>query len=420
LIVVSTLLLFHVSCTSQTVFKEEEEITTNPQMEAAAAHLGNILQKQGVMEDVSMMFAIARGLNRENEQIPFDQIFDEDSKLNRLKGKRRPTNGQTFLQAWRETGTGLKDFSSIEDFLISTNLSIYLPYSENFTLQSGGTFTITYPSGSEYESTGYRYGYDQTSIYNRNTVQIDEGYVELNPTLVLMEYYPEDYVLDAFLDTDETPPASSTVTSSLIKQDIDHRQISQNDIVRTYIPKVRLLHQTRGFLGGANRISLYKMSGNFTVGANDIPIGVSNGIQNVGKQDFKISRKSVKDGKWVSFNATFDSDWDVQEATQSLAIITKHFFKDYGVNVELNATVTAKKEKNTWVPSFDDSAAILGVKAMLSLGKNYQKHNVIDLSRREVFSKVVSPDVIHGSVQHDGLTWTVRRSGDVQFFFIHE
>lgn len=336
--------------------------------------------------------------DNEFETLSFDDIANPDTKSGANTDFMRSLldnlnkNAEKYPAILRKFGQTKANIKEIND-LKKLDVELYMPESENFSLNNIRDITVTYdPIIRDDFSSGYR--------YNLNTGEkifiskVDEKYMEKNPTIIVL---PKDHT--------EYTKAVTTIPDGLIKQNITNSaSIREQDILYTTVQSIRVNESAKGWCGAISnklKLAIYRASG-------DVEFLDNGELKASGKCHkpilIAISKKDLKASKWKdNVNYLFDDDWDLHEYNQKIYFASEHNTGKTAAAVNTNVGIGYKDGKFTADFGFN-----VNVKIDFSKHSKLREHN--ELTRKSILATNVNQPNPHNG-------FSVRSYGPVDIVF---
>ena len=314
-------------------------------------------------------------------------------------------------------------FFSILDTDAFADYELYFPYEEEFNWENVNTFAMSWAPENLERGSSDAHLFDRTTgTYDDDEIIVDDDYAYKKPTIVLMPlpkrepgieddeiYVPgieddEDYADggdDIYVDPEE---------QYWLTQNVDHTQISQNDVLRTVIPKIKLTEHYSGW-PSKSKIVLYRVSGDLNLNADGTINSTSSGVYKL-LDRFKFKRSDIRDKEWKTVNITFDGDWDMHEYNQQIVLFAFRY-SGYGTSTA-EGTVSIGYDEET--KQYVDEARIT-TSFSTSESRTRLKYNN-SISRRDALSHIVG-NFGAGTKSDGGVSYTVRTADALEYYFKH-
>lgn len=330
--------------------------------------------------------------------------------------------------------------NELNQMLESENLQIFYPYDPEYEEddRTVSEYILSYdPLVFTQTNEGFLFSKDRTGYELIET--IDNTYVDENPVFGIVPIDPCDiqgnpcpYItieptivgIDGDLNVDGTTPwnaNSSTLpplsnTPYLLTYSVDHKDIPEEDIISSYIPRIKINGTSwMGFLGRYQKLSFFRgfadknlvtqnPDGSISVRGEGYPVKIG----------FRTRRRNIRRKRWLNFDVQFDPDWDMSENSQSMVVFSLHTFSgSASANVSVKAGV--KLEDGEIKPHFEP-----GGTGTVSISTGSAKFRAAaELSRRQIFSSIVGPDPGGKTVIDNGIEYNVKSVGIVDYYYKH-
>lgn len=448
----SFLSLFLVNSCNET---REEQVSQNEKTTAlsstkkvkfkkeTALLIGRILSNKSVRDEV---LGEMKNVSRDAEVVSFGYLLKKENGIRKNeKSKiyaRSAKKSSLFLDALNdELSNNTSDYSTIKeviaekskagvasrvpaeqigDVLTGENLQLYSPYNE-INGYSTTAYNTYYTSDEMVDGTptnsGYYFnGYTETYIASMNNDLIDS-----KPSFIISEIDPCDLeggVCDTVELTVATVPPPIDATPILLTYNVNHADISQQDILSSRIPKIKINGTSwMGFGGTHQKLRFFQGSadgGLITQNADGTISGTAYKSQ-IGS-DFRTKRRNVKNKYWLGFNNVFDADWNQSENSEQIAVFSLHHLTG---SASFERTVSAGLK---WDPVKGEFGPTLESTGSLSLkfstGSAKLRANT-ELSRRQVLASIVGNGITYKTYNDNGVEYNVKSVGIVDFYFNH-
>jgi len=420
-----------ISCSEDKPLIEEPQVEADLKiMRELAIATGNSMQNQYAKEQV---INLIKAKTDDSESIGFSTLLGKNDryKKNELKhidkkiiGKNNNSFRDTFIEhiisnketfpilmelmddsnynlTQKTTGINLENFNS-------EKYQLYFPYSENFDTENISEYTTSYhPIVNEDKNEGFKYSLSSKSNTNELKMEeVDDDYAYRNPSLLIIPI--DDVDGSEFSNTNEGSGGGNPITGGFLTTNVDHTTISQKDVVKVIIPKIKITKQTSGIFQ-PTRLTIYRASGDLKFGSDGLLLPSATSYRLLYKKHVK--RRDIRKKRWKTVNLTFDGDWDVHENTQQIVVFTHHTFKG-SVDVKGSVKIGWDKEKNQ--ATFEPTAS---VDFSLKNGNCKLRYNN-EISRRDVLSHLVG-DTGAGTYYYkpDKTSYSKRKAGIMDYFF---
>ena len=296
--------------------------------------------------------------------------------------------------------------SSIFDTDAFAKYEVYFPYEEEFDWEKVKKFAMSWaPKNLERDTSDAHIFNVNTGTYSKERIRVDDDYAYRKPVALIMPIF--DYEDRVAIDpTPYIPPKKQY----WLTQNVDHTKISQKDVLKTIIPRIRLTKHYSGW-PSKSKIILYRVSGDLSLNT-DGTIDLSKPGPHKLLDKHKFKRRDIRKGKWNEVNVIFDGDWDMHEADQQIVLFSyRHWdFKDSSAEGTVSIAYDSVKKK--FVPE-----AKFAVNFKITLGKTDLKYNN-EVSRRDALSHIVGN---HGAgvYKDNGINYTVRTADGLSYYFKH-
>ncbi|MDG0967705.1 MAG: hypothetical protein P8N93_05230 [Flavobacteriaceae bacterium] len=307
-------------------------------------------------------------------------------------------------------------FFSILDTDAFADYELYFPYEEEFNWKNVDTFAMSWaPENLERGSSDAHLFKRTTGTYDDDQIIVDDDYAYKNPTIVLMPTPKTELIPIGIEDDEDYADGGDDIyvdpeQQYWLTQNVDHTQISQNDVLRTIIPKIRLTKHYSGW-PSKSKIVLYRVSGDLNLNA-DGNINSTSSTPYLLRDIFKFKRSNIKDKEWKTVNITFDGDWDMHETNQQIVLFA-YRYSGYGTSTA-EGTVSIGYDEET--KQFVHEARITAPFS-ISRNKTRLKYNN-SISRRDALSHIVG-NFGAGTKSDGGVSYTVRTADALEYYFKH-
>jgi len=342
-----------------------------------------------------------------------------------------------------------KSSSSIADnlasLLVLEELQIFYPYDPEYEgddMSVSEFYTSFDPLDYAKTNVGYRFkvGDDNFS----EVKSLDNNFIDNHPVYLIVPIDPCDIpgrpcgfteLLPSIVDPisgDLNPEGSYPwddnsdpilyPTTTLLTTNVNHKYIPESHIIGSSIPKIKINGTSwMGFGGTHQKLRFYRALADGTVTQNaDGSITASPNKYTI--KDFRCKRKYInkeKNRKWMNLNGEFDSDWNMSENTQSMAVFSIHHLSS-SAEIGLNTKAGFKMEKDSTgkyrlVPHFEASGT-LAIK--VKTGSAKFRANT-ELSRRQVLATIIGNGSTGYTVKDNGIEYNRKSIGIVDYYFKH-
>ena len=335
---------------------------------------------------------------------------------NTVNGRARTTSfSEQFAKSVDDSDiNGRGDLSaSLKEKMIKNNLILYVPYFEYFDWKSIKEVTVTYhPLVQEDYNEGLVYF--ASSKQPQKVKRVDDAYCEKNPTIILKPAEGNDEEiasfqelkklrLEKFAQTEAPSENSRVISSNFLSSVTSSKDISETDVLATYVPYYRMMQPYKGIFGGQEEIQIYRASAPMKF--------KSDGTFEIAEKDL-ILRDNVKRsdarGTWQG-GFTFDADWDMHEAEQAIMVIAKKARENKFVfegKVGVGYDVDTKK----FVPEVKATADF-----KFDVGSDWRRiYNTPSYSRSGALTTFVGDNGL-GIIKLDGVNYGIQSFGTVQY-----
>lgn len=296
--------------------------------------------------------------------------------------------------------------SSIFDSDAFAKHEIYFPYEEEFDWEKVNTFAMSWaPKNLERGSSDAHLFDVSTKTYSKDPIRVDDDYAYRKPVALIMPIFDdEDWV--AIDPTPYIPPNKQY----WLTQNVDHTKISQKDVLKTIIPRIKLTKHYSGW-PSKSKIILYRVSGDLSLNA-DGTIDLSKPGRHKLLNRYKFKRRDIKKGRWKKVNVIFDGDWDMHEADQQIVLFSYRHWDFKSSSAEGTVSIAYDSAKKKFVPE-----AKFAVNFKITLGKTDLKYNN-EVSRRDALSHIIG-DHGSGTYNDGGVHYTVKTADALHYYFKH-
>lgn len=406
----------------------------------ALNHLKGILKAKDLDEDqqiisFGLLFGDEKGLRKKEsglqkkyQQKAISYNFKEAFKNTYEKNKEEFSTINSLIETKKSTISAKtstpSDFSSsLVDLLEDENLQIYFPYDPEFEDddKSINEFAISYEP-LELADSNVAWSFNVGNENIASTSVIDNDYLDDNPVFVIgkidncdLNNAPANLCRYVDLSASNFVPDPLPNGPVLLKYSVNHKDILEDDILTTNIPRIQINGTDyMGFGGTHQKLRFFRVSGDgkvtqnsdgsITAGPTDYLIG-----------DFRCKRKFLKRKKrWLDINTELDPDWDMSENSQSLLVFSLHHLKTEA-SYETTVKSGFKLEGSVIKPSAEVSGT---TKIKVSTGSAKFRAN-IELSRRQVLATITGPGTTGNQKEFDGINYNVKKIGIIDFYLEH-
>lgn len=296
--------------------------------------------------------------------------------------------------------------SSIFDTEAFANHEVYFPYEEEFDWDKVDKFAMSWaPEDLERGSSDAHLFNVNTKTYSKEPIRVDDDYAYRKPVVLVMPIFDdEDWVAV------DPPPYIPSNRQYWLTQNVDHTKISQKDVLKTTIPRIKLTKHYSGW-PSKSKIILYRVSGDLSLNS-DGTIDLSKPGQHRLLNKFKFKRRDIRKKRWKTVNVIFDGDWDMHEADQQIVLFSYRHWDFRSSTADGTVSIAYDSLKKKFVPE-----AKFSVKFKLTLGKTDLKYNN-EISRRDALSHIVG-DHGAGIYNDNGVNYTVRTADAMHYYLKH-
>ena len=188
--------------------------------------------------------------------------------------------------------------------MIKYNLILYIPYYEYFDWKNLKEVTVTYHPlvQEDYNEGLVFFASSQEPQYVK---RVDDAYCEKNPTIILKpaEGTDEEIAsfqelkrlrLEKFAHSEATPNNGRVISTSFLSKVTASKDISETDILATYVSYYRMTQAYKGIFGGQEEIQIYRASAPMKF--------KSDGTFEIAEKDLilndKVKRSDANRGSW--------------------------------------------------------------------------------------------------------------------------
>ncbi len=362
---------------------------------------------------------LAKGFKQQNKSV-LEKSFFAKELLNTIYNNpdKYPLLTKN-LPHEKSSASTIDELNALRKELASQNLEIYLPYRQEFNWNSISQVTVTWdPLTEDSVSKG-----EMMSLNNLKSAvaqpvnNINESYVISNPTVLIRQIDPGAYTFDTN-GSSGSGTSGSGVTSVWLTKNIDYTKVPEADIVLVTLPRVKLDHNYRWWIGGSSQITIYRASGNLKFNSTGDLIPSASKYRLI--YHHKISRYDVKKHHWVGVNIIWDDDWQEHENTEQFVLISyQGKFVITSSSLDIKGTTQIGYDL---VKKKVSATATVAATFEIKLGP----HNILrynnQVSRRSLLAHVV------GGILHDqngnlivhnvnGVPYTVRKADELEYYF---
>lgn len=357
-----------------------------------------ILEEKSIINEVSNLIS--------KEKYADDLIRFEDLLDNSVQLKSSSLSKNNFRTKFNEVyhrEIRLKSSYSLQNYLIDNDVSIYEPYPLSDYAENNRIPTIvSHPITNDRQNIGYE---PQPNGSYKEVLVTDEYAID-KPIWIIK---PEDTY------SNTTPPAS-TIKKFWLKENVAPEYITQDDVMTTIIPHMRLTDHYVGVFTGASVIRLYKIYGK--VSSENTIVNFDSQLAQLG--DFKFKRKDIRKDRWKSFNIQFDDDWDVTESDVMFVVISRQgwFSGTKKSELTLAGSLEVGYDTSKDEPSTTAKGAVK-FEYKIGSGERLQLRYKDKISRRSALANVVGNQFRHGEYANDGTKYAIRAADKLRFYFMH-
>jgi len=459
------------SCSEDTEKLELSNLKENEKrelMKETSILLGSLLSDKNVKEEVMSKM---KEVDEYGELVSFAYLFDlesglkenETSAIKSNKKKQRSENllklalvkefsgNETNYQAIKKeisknysnsqkARTSLEIANNLSSLLASQELQVFYPYDPEYANddRSVQEFYVSYdPLSNTKTNTGYKFVEG-----SKDFVTIDglsNSFLDNNPVYVIVPIDDCDIPGRPCTYIQGTPSSYDPITgdynklgtlpwtkdgippplinqATLLPYNVNHNLIPEGDIVSSYIPKIKVNGtEWMGWGGTHQKLRFFRASadGKLTQNADGSITVEGNKYLTI---DVRIKRKDINKSKnrvWIDVNAEFDSDWNMSENSQSIAVFSVHDLKGEA-SFDLSAKAGIKFENGAFVPTVE---ATRSVTVKVTTGSAKFRANV-ETSRRQVLSTITGA-TNSGTILDNGIEYNVKKVGIVEYYYKH-
>jgi hypothetical protein len=314
----------------------------------------------------------------------------------------------------KSSASTIDELNALRKELASQNLEIYLPYEKEFDWNKITKVTVTWhPLVRDTWSKGEIMSVDNLKSAEAQPVgYIDENYVSTEPTVLVRPIDPADYTMIDNGDDGGTGGGTGGFepTTRWVTTNLDYTKVSEKDVLSVYLPKLRLLQNYRGWLGGSSQITIYRVSGDIKTNSTGDLIPSSSKFRLI--YDMKISRDDVKDSVWYSVNIIWDDDWDLHENTEQFVLVSRQGLFS-GSKLEIKGSV---KIGYDFIKQVATANATVSANFDITTERRCKLRYNNQLSRRGALANVVG-DIGAGTIFDNGVYYTIRTADALQYYF---
>lgn len=333
--------------------------------------------------------------------------------FNRLTAKKKATTVQTRV------GIDTDPFTD-------QNLQIYSPYNEmkgNPEMKMKGntkmSYTAYYTSEQVEDGSPTNSGYYFNGVSESYVSSMSNNLIDTNPSFIVSVIDDCDIVGGVCntkeLFTSALPPPLTTI-ATLLTYSVDHSNITEEDIITSRIPSIKIKGNDYMEFGGTHqKLRIYRgtVEGGITQNA-DGTSSISGLKYQIGT-DVRTKRKNVINENWVAFDAQFDPDWNQSETTQQLVVFSLHKLSkkaEFSGKVDYSIKLNEKGELVS-TPTATASATVKMTEGSAKLRAN------VELPRRQVLSTITGVGSTGKTQNDEGIEYNVKTVGIIDFYFKH-
>lgn len=299
--------------------------------------------------------------------------------------------------------------NSIFDSEAFAKHEVYFPYEEEFDWEKVEKFAMSWaPKNLERGTSDAHLFNVKTGTYSKEQIRVDDDYAFRKPVALIMPAGIDDkWAVD---DDDDDPPYIPPKKQYWLTQNVDHTKISQKDVLKTIIPRIKLTKHYSGW-PSKTKIILYRVSGDLKL-KSDGTIDESKPGQHRLLSRFYFKRRDIRKGRWKDVNVIFDGDWDMHEVNQQIVLFAYKHLNFGSSTAEGKVSIGYDSEKKKIVPTGKFS-----VDFKISIGKTLLKYNN-QISRRDALSHIIGNHGA-GTYNDSGVHYTVKTADALHYYFKH-
>ena len=124
--------------------------------------------------------------------------------------------------------------SSIFDTDAFAKHEVYFPHEEEFDWEKVNTFTMSWAPKNLERGTLDAHIFN-VNTYSKEQIRVDDDYAYRKPVALIMPIFDDEDWVAA-----DPPPYIPLNKQYWLTQNVDHTKISQKDVLKTIIPRIRL------------------------------------------------------------------------------------------------------------------------------------------------------------------------------------
>ncbi|REE01048.1 hypothetical protein [Marinoscillum furvescens] len=310
---------------------------------------------------------------------PFATMFGEEN------GKTSSVIGSLLREKLQRECSGCRTSTQELENLLKEGYVISAPYlAEDFAHVDEPITVSWYNGGEEGVTPGILTS--KNGRLNNSVIAVDDEYASQNPTIVII---PWDPVCVPYPTCQTCTPTPGRPCPELCRyscppgngRDIDCRTIGDATL-QLKLPEFRLKDNLRGWPNG-NYLYLHVVGGEFSRNSQGEVINTSPQINTIWNKKL-VSRKNVRDKKWVSSGASFIwSNWKQSQHELRFVVDYTKGSRDQKTTVkvkmdangnfdadsEVEATTVSKNARNMFTVGFDRCSTLASIESSGDQGK---------------------------------------------------
>lgn len=346
------------------------------ELQEVAKLIGSFVNNPGVKQEL-----ISYATEESDFEVfqPFHTMFGEEN------GKISSVIGALLKEKLSVECSGCRTSSHELEELLKEGYVISAPYLAEDFADVDEPITVSWYNGGEEGATPGILTSNNGRIHN-SFISVDDDYASQNPTIVIMPWDPTCVPYPTCQTCTPTPgrpcPELCRYTCPPGNgRDIDCRTIGDATL-KLKLPEFRLKRNLRDWPNG-NYLHLHVVGGEFSRNSQGEVINTSPQINVIWKEK-RVSRKNVRDKKWISSGASFIwSNWKQSQHELRFVVDYKKGRKDqkttikvkmdasgnFSADSEVEATTVSNNARNLFSIGFDRCSTLASIETSGNQGK---------------------------------------------------